>query len=163
VKTCSILFAIVLFLLIPCKIHADSPIIEPDYGNLFLCGQHALAAEMRYQPPASLLEGARVLRGKGMCYRDTNWLTSWGVALRQRDEHPESCIEYYACQGYFLFATIEPRVREPIAVAVYAALVENPSIERFHFDAADAPLAWWWFSPIACPTGFFVVGTMRYC
>lgn len=144
--------------------HANSPELqEPDYGNLFLCSQHVLAAEMRNQPYPALLNGARVLHTKGECYRDRNWLTSWGLAqdVLTHDEH--NCILYYACQAYFLYMTIDPDVREPIAEAVNQAMTENPPVPMFHFDRADAPLASFWLSPIACPNGITYAGDLRFC
>lgn len=159
-----ILLIVALFFLNISITHADSPdIIEPDYGNLFLCAQHALAAEMRNQPPDALLMGARVLHTKGECYRDRNWLTSWGLAQDVLIHDQHNCILYYSCQAYFLYMTIDPDVREPIAEAVNQAMTENPPVPMFHFDAADAPLVSWWMDTRACPNGITYAGTMRFC
>lgn len=157
----TIILILLIFLLNPLKTHADE--LEPDMGNLFVCGQHALAAEMRHHPFEALLEGARVLRGKGMCFRDASWLSSWGVAQHQMQSDAYNCISYYACRAYFLYDTIDPAVREPIALAVHVALTEDPPVLRFHFDSANAPISYWWYSPRACPNGFFVIDKMRFC
>lgn len=160
----SVILVLLLLLLTFSHIHAQSPVYdEPEYGNLFLCAQHALAAEMRYQSAEALLLGARVLVTKGACYRDTHWLTSWRLAQQIILERPSDCALYYSCQGYFLFETIEPSVREPIAVAVHTALTESPPVLMYHFDRADAPLARFWLSPIACPHGITYVADMRFC
>lgn len=160
----STILVILAVLLGSTRVYADSPDFdEPSYGNLFLCGQHALAGEMRNQPYEALLEGARVLHTKGMCYRDSSWLTSWRLARGIIKERPSECISYYACQGYYLYETIDPSTREPIALAVHIALTETPVVARYHMDSADAPFVYWWFSPIACPHGYFVIGTMRFC
>lgn len=171
-----ILLTIALILLItllnPLKAHADEPdVVEPEMGNLFLCGIHALAAEMRNQSFHVLLEGARVLNSKGMCHRDPNWLTSWGAAQTKVRTDPHNCIKQYQCQGYFLLDTIDPAVREPIALAVHVALTEDPQVRRYHFDhyERDAegnilpPKEWWWYKVKACPSGYFELGDMRFC
>jgi hypothetical protein len=134
---------------------------EPETGNQFECIQHALASEGLRQPPAALLDMARVLRDKGACFRDPSWLTGWGVAQRHRDSG--ACLGNHHCRAYFFFETFDAELREPLAVAAHVALTEQPPVRRYHFDAARAPLVWWWSSRRACPNGFWVIGDMRIC
>lgn len=124
---------------------------EPQNGNLFLCVQHALAAEGRYQSPANLLDMARAVRGKGACYRDPGWLSTWRLTMFVMREEQHNCIWYYSCQGFFLYETIPPDVREPLAIAAHVALTEDPPVARYHFMEATQPLYAFFNDARSCP------------
>ena len=155
--------SILLLALAPLPARADEPEPEPEMGNLFLCEQHALAGEGLFQPPPALLEAARVFRDKGACFRDRGWLTSWARAQDVIARDRTACINDRACRAYFLYDTIAPEVREPLAVAAYLALTEQPPVHRFHVTGADEPVYEWFTSRVACPNGYFEIGTLRVC
>lgn len=131
--------------------------------NEFESVQSVVLAEGAYQPLPAQIEIARVAVTHGACNLDSHFYSTFGVAQRIATNDPSRCIAVMPCQAFYMLYTISPDVRESAAVAAYVALTESPRIARYHFNSADAPLYWWWSSPIACPSGYFIVGDMRFC
>lgn len=149
---------------------ADGPeAVEPQDGNLFLCIQHGLAAEGRYQSSSNLLDMARALRVKGACFREAHWLSTWRLALFVMREEQHNCIWYYSCQGFFLFETVPPDVREPLAVAAHVALSEDPPVARYHFMETTQPVYAFFNDARSCPNvyadgrRYFEREGLRFC
>lgn len=131
--------------------------------NRFESIQSVLLSEGANQSLSTLIEMARVVHTKGDCEIDEHFYTGYGVARFIAENEPSHCILSVHCRAYFILYSIEPSKRENAAFASYIALTEQPQVRRYHFDSADAPIAYWWNSPRACPLGWFISGDFRIC
>lgn len=130
--------------------------------NRFENIQSIILSEGANQPLAAKIEMARVIHTKGDCYLDEHYYSGYGIARSVLETNPSACASNVHCSAYFMLYSIAADERESAAIAAYIVLTEYPT-PRYHFDAADAPLAYFWNSPIACPNGYWVVGDIRVC
>jgi len=152
--------AILLILFTSSPIHAQS-----GDCNEFETIQSIILSEATHQPYEAQLEVARVAVTHGVCNLDRNFYTGYGVAERirtQADDGNAQCIRSTHCRAYFLLYTIDPDIREPAARASHYALTESPRIARYHFDNRLST-AYWWDSPRACPSGWFIISELKVC
>lgn len=156
-----------LFLFNPSQVHAQSPI---DDCNQFERIQSILLSEGTSQPFETKLELARVIVSKGACYLESDFYTGYGVALSVlREKGYEACRLNTHCRAYFYLYGVDAGVRESAALAAHVALTESPRVPRYHMDAANNEMAYWWFSDKACPNVFdgglhwFISGEFRVC